>query len=46
KPRLDLPRNAEGAIDIPASCQVLNDIVEGWVREHPEQWMWFHRRWG
>ena len=46
KPRLDLPRNAEGAIDIPASCQALNDVVEGWVREHPEQWMWFHRRWG
>jgi Kdo2-lipid IVA lauroyltransferase/acyltransferase len=45
QPRVDLPRNAEGAIDVAASCQRLNDVVEGWVREHPEQWMWFHRRW-
>lgn len=44
-PRIELPRNADGAIDITASCQRLNDVVEGWVREHPEQWMWFHRRW-
>lgn len=43
--RLDLPRGGDGAIDIAASCQLLNDIVEGWVREHPEQWMWFHDRW-
>ena len=21
------------------------DIVEGWVREHPEQWFWLHDRW-
>lgn len=45
QPRLDLPKTAAGTIDIDASCQKLNDIVEGWVREHPEQWMWFHRRW-
>ena len=45
KPRLELPRGADGSIDIAASCQTLNDVVEGWVREHPEQWMWFHRRW-
>lgn len=45
KPRIDLPRGADGAVDIAASCQTLNDVVEGWVREHPEQWMWFHRRW-
>ncbi|WP_152045877.1 lipid A biosynthesis lauroyl acyltransferase [Aureimonas psammosilenae] len=45
QPKLDLPRNAEGAIDVAASCQMLNDVVESWVREHPEQWMWFHDRW-
>ena len=25
--------------------QIITDVVEGWVREHPEQWLWLHRRW-
>jgi KDO2-lipid IV(A) lauroyltransferase len=40
-----LPRSASGEIDIAATMQVLTSIVEGWVREHPEQWLWLHRRW-
>ena len=43
--KIELPRNAKGKIDIDASCQMLNDIVEGWIREYPDQWMWFHKRW-
>jgi KDO2-lipid IV(A) lauroyltransferase len=23
----------------------LTSIIEGWVREAPEQWLWIHRRW-
>jgi KDO2-lipid IV(A) lauroyltransferase len=40
-----LPRNAAGQVDIDAATQHVNDIVEGWVREHPGQWLWQHRRW-
>ena len=29
----------------PARCRSITDVVEGWVREHPEQWLWLHRRW-
>lgn len=40
-----LPRDARGAVDIEAATQHVNDIVEGWIREHPGQWLWQHRRW-
>lgn len=42
---LVMPRNEAGEIDIDAACQLINDTVERWVREYPDQWMWFHRRW-
>jgi KDO2-lipid IV(A) lauroyltransferase len=38
-------RDAEGKIDVEATMQVITSVVEGWVREHPEQWLWLHRRW-
>ena len=31
---VDLPRDAAGSIDVDASCQMLNDIVETWVRQY------------
>ncbi len=44
-PALDLPRDANGEIDVAGAMQAMTRIVEGWVREHPEQWLWMHRRW-
>lgn len=38
-------RDAAGKVDIQATMQKITSIVEGWVREHPEQWLWLHRRW-
>jgi KDO2-lipid IV(A) lauroyltransferase len=31
--------------DVLAFTQDLNDRLERWVRRHPEQWYWLHRRW-
>jgi KDO2-lipid IV(A) lauroyltransferase len=31
--------------DIAALTQRVADVIEGWVRAHPEQWLWMHRRW-
>ncbi len=30
--------------DLEADTQRINDIIEGWVREHPAQYLWIHRR--
>jgi len=38
-------RAADGKVDIERTMQRINDVIEGWVREHPEQWLWLHRRW-
>jgi Kdo2-lipid IVA lauroyltransferase/acyltransferase len=38
-------RNASGQFDIQGTMQIITDVVEGWVREYPEQWLWLHRRW-
>jgi KDO2-lipid IV(A) lauroyltransferase len=42
---IEAPRDAQGKIDVEATMQVITGVVEGWIREHPEQWLWLHRRW-
>ena len=38
-------RDAQGRVDIRGTMQTITSVVEGWVREYPEQWLWLHRRW-
>jgi KDO2-lipid IV(A) lauroyltransferase len=44
-PEVPPVRDAEGRIDVALTMQAITSVVESWVREHPEQWLWLHRRW-
>ncbi len=41
----ELPRAADGQIDVAAATQMITTVIEGWIREYPGQYLWFHRRW-
>ena len=45
EPPLQPPRDGEGRIDVPATTQLIADRIGAWVAEHPDQWLWLHRRW-
>lgn len=44
-PPMDLPRGDDRAADVEALLIRINRMLEDWIRERPEQWLWLHRRW-
>lgn len=45
EPAIEVPRRADGGVDVQGMAQLLNNTVERWVREYPGQWLWYHDRW-
>ena len=44
-PKLAMPRDGAREERVRAIMVAINRILEGWIRERPEQWLWLHRRW-
>ena len=44
-PPLPLPRTGKPHADAAALMACVNGTLEAWIRDHPEQWLWVHRRW-
>lgn len=44
-PQLEIKKTGKLEEDRKKIMQGVNDILEGWVRENPEQWFWLHNRW-
>ncbi len=45
EPPLPLPDTGDPHNDQLTLTQTVNDILERWIRERPEGWLWLHRRW-
>ncbi len=44
-PPLPLVRSGNPQADVAALTARVNAILEAWIRDRPEQWLWVHRRW-
>lgn len=44
-PPLAFERTGNHEQDVLALMTQINALLEAWIREHPEQWFWVHRRW-
>jgi KDO2-lipid IV(A) lauroyltransferase len=44
-PKLPLPDSGDRTADTLALMTEVNQTIESWIRECPEQWFWLHRRW-
>ena len=44
-PPMDFVRTDDRHASVAANMAKVNAVIEEWVRERPEQWLWLHNRW-
>ncbi len=44
-PPLQPPASGDREADVAEYMRRVNALIESWIRERPEQWLWLHRRW-
>ncbi len=44
-PPMELPDTGDRKADVRTLITQMTALIEGWIRDNPEQWFWVHRRW-
>jgi len=44
-PPLEFTPTGDRQADVATIMAMVNDTLESWIRERPEQWLWLHNRW-
>ena len=42
---LEVPKTGDAQADTVEATRRIHAVFEEWIAEHPEQWMWAHRKW-
>jgi Kdo2-lipid IVA lauroyltransferase/acyltransferase len=45
EPAVDLARTGDEEADVRENTQRFTRVIEDFVRAHPDQWLWVHKRW-
>jgi KDO2-lipid IV(A) lauroyltransferase len=45
EPAVELVRGGGEATDVRENTQRFTRVIENYIRSHPDQWLWLHRRW-